>query len=172
MSNKLHTEDGSDKVVARIPSSLKAEFKREADPNMSAVLEDMIRDYVGQEEPSDGLEPYEEPDDRRLALAYRALCEHHFDGVVRLETAKRALAQKLENTTQEDTYPLFRRLKDMGYCKFQKTGLGLQGRTLIHVRPWSKRQATEAAERVAQLPKPSFEQIRGEERQEQVEVAD
>ena len=172
MSKQIHDEDGEDKITARIPSGLKSEFKKQADPNMSAVIEEMIRDYVGQSDESGDLEPFEEPEDRRLALAYRTLCEQHFAGEVILEIAQRALAKKLDNRGKEDTTELFRRLEDKGYCKFRETGIGRQRKVKIHVRPWSKRIATEDLERLDSMPKPSFEQVQADEREERVNAAD
>ena len=71
--SQLHDEDGSNKITFRLPTSLKEQYKEEVD-NMSADLEQYVRRRVNEPESTD-VEPWEAPEDRELAIAYRKLCE-------------------------------------------------------------------------------------------------
>jgi hypothetical protein len=143
MSKQIHDDDGSDKITVRVPSALKAEFKAEADPNMSAVVEELIRDYLdGDDQDEQDLAPYPDPDDRQQAIAYRALCQQHVAGKLQLERAKSAVAQALDHVGKNDVYPILRRLSNRGYLKISAQRPIGNGRGVVYVRPWSKHYAT------------------------------
>lgn len=140
--SQLHEESSSDKITFRLPTHLKEQYKEEVD-NMSADLEDYVRQKVNEPSEDGGLEPYDDPEHRDLAIAYRTLCDKRtMSGIVRGETAKRALAQAVENVDQKDAYRLLRRLQKRGYVHLQ-TGIPPSDYIAVHVRPFSRRDPAE-----------------------------
>ena len=140
--SQLHDEDGSDKITFRLPTSLKERYKEEVD-NMSADLEEYVRARVDKPDTeTDQVEPWEEPDDRDLAVAYRTLCKKRNDsGIVRGETAKKALAQAVDNVSQDEAMVLLRRLSRRGYVHLQN-GIPPSDYLAVYVRPFSKAAAS------------------------------
>ena len=138
--SQLHDEDGSDKITFRLPTSLKEQYKQGVD-NMSADLEQYVRQRVNEPESTD-VDPWEEPDDRELAIAYRTLCEHRSPtGIVRGPRAKKALAQAINSLDQDSATRVLYRLQDRGYVHLQSESP--PGDYLaVHVRPFSKRSRT------------------------------
>ncbi|WP_254272157.1 hypothetical protein [Haloarcula marina] len=135
--NQLHEESGNDKITFRLPTHLKEQFKEQVD-NMSADLEKYVRQQVNQPSEDGGLEPYADPDNRDLAVAYRTLCKKRTkSGIVRGETAKRALAQAVDNIDQTDAHRLLRRLEKRGYVHLQN-GIPPSDYMAVHVRPYSR----------------------------------
>jgi len=135
--SQLHKESGSDKITFRLPTHPKEQFKEQSD-NMSPELEEYVRQMVNEPAENDGVEPLAEPDNRDLAVAYRTLCKKRTDsGIVRGETAKRALAQAVENVDQQDAQRLLYRLADRGYVHLQN-GIPPSDYMAVHVRPFSR----------------------------------
>ena len=135
--SQLHQEDGSDKITFRLPSRVKEQYKAEVD-NMSADLEEYVRRRVSEPESTD-VQPWEEPDDRELAIAYRKLCEHRSpSGIVRGPRAKKALAQAVASLDQDSATRVLYRLQDRGYVHLQSESPP-GGYLAVHVRPFSKR---------------------------------
>jgi|GEM_PF-3145891 len=135
--SQLHEESGDDKITFRLPSHLKEQYKEQVD-NMSADLEQYVRRQVEQPAQDGGIEPWEEPDDRNLAIAYRTLCDKRSaTGIVRGTTAKKALAQALDNTDQEEAQRVLHRLENRGYVHLQN-GLPPSDYTAVYVRPFSR----------------------------------
>jgi hypothetical protein len=138
--SQLHEEDGSDKITFRLTTLLKEQYKEDVD-NMSADLEQYVRRRVN-EPGTDDVEPWEEPEDRELAIAYRTLCEHRSPaGIVRGPRAKKALAQAVASLDQDSATRVLYRLQDRGYVHLQSESP--PGDYLaVHVRPFSKRSRT------------------------------
>lgn len=140
--SQLHEEDGSDKITFRLSTTLKEQYKEQVD-NMSADLEEYVRQRVSEPETDGGLEPYADPDNRELAIAYRTLCEKRTDnGIVRGESAKRALAQAVDSIDQQDAQRLLARLEKRGYVHLQN-GMPPSDYTAVHVRPFSRKGGTQ-----------------------------
>lgn len=134
--SQLHDEDGSDKITFRLPTALKEQYKEQVD-NMSADLEQYVRRKVNEPASDGGLEPYEDPDDRDLAIAYRTLCERRSKtGIVRGKTAKKALAQAIDAVDQENAHRILRRLEGRAYVHLQN-GIPPSDYMAVHVRPFS-----------------------------------
>ncbi|WP_323191580.1 hypothetical protein [Halostella sp. PRR32] len=107
--SQLHEEGGNDKITFRLPTHLKEQVD-----NMSADLEQYVRQKVDTPTEDGGVEHYADPDDRELAVAYRTLCKKRTEsGIVRGETAKRALAQAVDNVDQKDAQRLLHRLANI-----------------------------------------------------------
>ena len=141
--SQLHDEDGSDKITFRLSTHLKEQYKEEVD-NMSADLEAYVRERVGQPDDTGGVEPWKEPEERDLAIAYRTLCDARSpSGIVRGEKAKRALAQAVEHVGQDDAMHLLHRLAKRGYVRLQN-GIPPSDMLAVHVRPFSKAAKTDA----------------------------
>jgi len=135
--SQLHEESGSDKITFRLPTHLKEQYKEQVD-NMSADLEQYVRQQVNAPTEDGGVEPYADPDDRELAVAYRTLRKKRTEsGIVRGETAKRALAQAVDNVDQKDAQRLLHRLSKRGYVHLQ-SGIPPSDYTAVHVRPFSR----------------------------------
>ncbi|MBV0901809.1 hypothetical protein [Haloarcula salina] len=135
--SQLHEETGSDKITFRLPTHLKEQFKEQVD-NMSADLENYVRRTVSEPTEDGGVKPYADPDDRDLAVAYRTLCKKRStSGIVRGETAKRALAQAVDNVDQKDAQRLLNRLAKRGYVHLQN-GIPPSDYMAVHVRPFSR----------------------------------
>ncbi|GGM46229.1 hypothetical protein [Haloarcula argentinensis] len=140
--SQLHEEDGSDKITFRLSTQLKEQYKEQVD-NMSADLEEYVRQRVSEPETDGGLEPYDDPNSRELAIAYRTLCKKRTDnGIVRGESAKRALAQAVDSIDQQDAQRLLSRLENRGYVHLQN-GIPPSDYTAVHVRPFSRKDGTQ-----------------------------
>ncbi|MDS0280618.1 hypothetical protein [Haloarcula onubensis] len=138
--SQLHEESGSDKITFRLPTHLKEQYKEQVD-NMSADLEDYVRQQVAEPTTDATVEPYDDPDNRDLAIAYRTLCKKCTEnGIVRGKTAKRALAQAVDNTDQQDAHRLLRLLEKRGYVHMQ-TEIPPSDYTAVYVRPFSRQAA-------------------------------
>ncbi|EMA23098.1 hypothetical protein [Haloarcula amylolytica] len=135
--SQLHEESGSDKITFRLPTHLKEQYQEQVD-NMSADLEEYVRRKVSEPTQDGGVEPYADPDDRDLAVAYRTLCKKRTKGgIVRGETAKRALAQAVDNIDQQGAQRLLNRLAKRGYVRLQN-GIPPSDYMAVHVRPFSR----------------------------------
>jgi len=135
--SQLHEESGSDKITFRLPTHLKEQYKEQVD-NMSAHLEAFVRETVEDPATDGSVEPYDDPDNRELAVAYRTLCEKRREsGIVRGDTAKRALAQAVDNVDQDEAQRLLHRLQDRGYVHLQ-SDLPPSDYMAVYVRPFSK----------------------------------
>jgi len=146
--SQLHEESGNDKITFRLGTHLKEQYKEQVD-NMSADLEEYVRSQVEDGGDSDEVEAFEEPDDRDLAIAYRTLCNKRSkSGVVRGETAKRSLAQAVDNLSQEDANRVLYRLEDRGYIHIQN-GIPPSDYTAIYVRPFSRVCRSQAPSRTS-----------------------
>jgi len=142
--SQLHEEDGSDKITFRLPTRLKEQYKEEVD-NMSADLEDYVRRRVDEPEETDDVEPWEEPDDRELAIAYRTLCKLRSPtGIVRGPRAKKALAQAVDSLDQDTATHVLQRLQDRAYVHLQSESPP-SDYLAVHVRPFSKRSRSGGA---------------------------
>ncbi|NLV09345.1 hypothetical protein GOC74_05300 [Halomicrobium mukohataei] len=134
--SQLHEESGDDKITFRLPTHLKEQYKEQVD-TMSADLEAYVRRKVEQPVQDGGIEPYAEPDDRQLAIAYRTLCEHRSpSGIVRGETAKSALAQTIDHVDMDGAQRLLYRLEDRAYVHLQSE-IPPSDYLAVHVRPFS-----------------------------------
>jgi len=135
--SQLHEESGDDKITFRLPSHLKEQYKEAVD-NMSADLEAYVRQTLAEPDTDGTVEPFEEPEQRDLAIAYRTLCEKRREsGIVRGDTAKRALAQAVDNVDQDEAQRLLHRLQDRGYVHLQ-SDLPPSDYMAVYVRPFSK----------------------------------
>jgi len=135
--SQLHEESGSDKITFRLPTHLKEQYKEEVD-NMSADLEAYVRQKLAEPDTDGTVEPYDDPDNRDLAVAYRTLCKKRREnGIVRGDTAKRALAQAVDNVDQDEAQRLLYRLQDRGYVHLQ-SALPPSDYMAVHVRPFSR----------------------------------
>ncbi|MDG5778188.1 hypothetical protein VB773_01500 [Haloarculaceae archaeon H-GB2-1] len=141
--SKLHEEDGSDKITFRLSSLLKEQYKEQVD-NMSADLEAYVRSQVSDSATTDGgVEPYEDPEDRELAIAYRTLCEKRSkSSIVRGKSAKKMLAQAVDNLDQSDAMRVLKRLQNRGYVHLQN-GIPPSDYVAVHVRPFSTRHVSD-----------------------------
>jgi len=145
--SQLHEESGSDKITFRLPTHLKEQYKQQVD-NMSADLEQYVRQQVDAPAEDGGVEPYADPDSRELAVAYRTLCKKRTEsGIVRGETAKRALAQAVDNVDQKDAQRLLHRLANRGYVHLQN-GIPPSDYTAVHVRPFSQLEPAKGGAKV------------------------
>lgn len=144
--SQLHEESGSDKITFRLPTHLKEQYKEQVD-NMSADLEEYVRQQVTETAETGTVEPYSDPDDRELAVAYRTLCKKRSQsGIVRGETAKRVLAQSVDHVDQQSAMRLLRRLEDRGYVHLQSS-IPPNDYVAVHVRPFSQRASAEGGAR-------------------------
>ncbi|NLV08742.1 hypothetical protein GOC74_02160 [Halomicrobium mukohataei] len=135
--SQLHEESGDDKITFRLSTALKKEYKEQVD-NMSADLEQYVRSQVEQPAEDGGIEPYDEPDDRDLAIAYRKLCDQRSaSGIVRGETAKSALAQAIDHVDKDGAQRLLYRLDERGYVHLQSE-IPPSDYTAVYVRPFSQ----------------------------------
>lgn len=149
--SRLHEEDGSDKITFRLPSHLKEDYKEQVD-NMSADLEEYVRRQVEQPTDRDGIEPYADPDERDLSIAYRLLCERrNYAGIVRGTAAKRLLAQAIDHVSQDDAMRVLKRLEQRGYLHLQNEAPPSE-RVSIHVRPFSRQAAAKRATKRGESP--------------------
>jgi len=136
--SQLHEESGNDKITFRLPTHLKEQFKSQSD-NMSAELEEFVRHRVAEPETDHTVEPFKEPEQRDLAIAYRTLCKKRREsGIVRGDTAKRALAQAVDHVDQDEAQRLLHRLQERGYVHLQ-SALPPSDYMAVHVRPFSRR---------------------------------
>lgn len=139
MSSQLHTESGQDKITFRLPTHLKEQFKEQSD-NMSEELEAFVRQKVNEPANDDEIQPFEDPDDRDLRLAYKALRRNMSKtGRVPAEKARKALAGSVPHTSKDDAYRHLKRLENRAYVKLQEHPDG-RGLACVNVRPFSKRQ--------------------------------
>ncbi|WP_436929060.1 hypothetical protein [Halosimplex halobium] len=143
--SQLHDEDGSDKITFRLPTRLKEQYKQQVD-NMSADLEGYVRQQVdAPDDEGEEIEPWEEPKDRDLAVAYRTLCKKRNEsGIVRGETAKKALAQAVGDADQDQAVVLLHKLAERGYVHLQN-GMPPSDYLAVYIRPFSKAAATGGA---------------------------
>lgn len=140
--SQLHEEDGSDKITFRLPTHLKEQYKEKVD-NMSADLEEYVRRQVTETTETGTVEPYSDPDNRELAVAYQTLCKKRSQsGIVRGETAKRVLAQAVDHADQQSAMRLIRRLEGRGYVHLQSS-IPPNDYVAVHVRPFSQRASAE-----------------------------
>ena len=139
MSKSIHQESGEDKITFRLPTDLKQQFKEQTD-NMSAELEEFVRQKVNEPETDDGLEPFPDLDEHHLTMAYQSLIDNMSSvGTVPGRVAKRAVAERVPHTDQSGAYRHLKRLSDRGYVKLQNHGDG-RGLACVYVRPFSRRQ--------------------------------
>lgn len=139
MSKSIHQESGEDKITFRLPTHLKRQFKEQTD-NMSEELEEFVRRQVNETDDNDEIHPLEDPDDRDLSIAYKALQRNMSKtGKLRGEEAKKALAGSVPHTSKKDGYRHLRRLEKRGYVKLQEE-IQCRGGFYVNVRPFSRRE--------------------------------
>jgi hypothetical protein len=145
--SQLHEESSSDKITFRLPTHLKEQFKDQSD-NMSAELEEFVRQRVAEPDTDGTVEPFEEPEQRDLAIAYRTLCEkRRVSGIVRGDTAKRALAQAVDHVDQQEAQRLLYRLQERGYVHLQ-SALPPSDYMAVHIRPFSRRDPVQGGSKI------------------------
>jgi predicted RND superfamily exporter protein len=142
--NTLPGGDESSTISFRVRDALKQQFKARVDEmedvdSMSEELTNHVRRVVNgtEVEQVTEIEPWEAPEEPRLAKAYRLLCEEQRDGKVPGEQAKSQIAQQSSIPIDQVRRQVLKPLADRGYVKFQSE-LPPSDYWVVHVRPFSK----------------------------------